>query len=123
MAKIILTNNASAEVADGKFEGIKNIADGGTCVDISDVSDGKFALLLKNAAATDTAIVFTIKAGDGIQGVNDLTVSVAKGAMAAVSIETGRFKIVKGENKGKVRILANTSTSGSAALAAVLVLP
>lgn len=49
----------------------------------------------------------TIKAGDGIQGVNDLAVDAGN----SVVIESGRFKKMYGTNKGKVLILGTGSTT------------
>ncbi len=78
-------------------------------------------------ASTDTAIEFagrddktilvinasadcklTVKAGNGIQGVSDMTLDVKKG-VNLLKLESGRFKNVSGENKGKI-VLNSTGT-------------
>lgn len=67
--------------------------------------DDKYLLLIDNAHATVAKDV-TIKAGNGIQGVNDLVLEkLGAGKFTAVTIESGRFKNVTGDNKGKVVIV------------------
>lgn len=63
-------------------------------------------LIVLGSSADVTA---TIKAGDGIQGVSDITVSVGASKMAFVAVESGRFKITKGENAGKIKVMASAS--------------
>ena len=57
-------------------------------------------------AATQTNL--TVKAGNGIQGVTDLVLTVPQG-VSLVKLESGRFKNVSGANKGKV-IVVSTGT-------------
>lgn len=64
--------------------------------------DHKTMILLVNDGSS--AASATIKAGNGIQGVADLTVSLAAGKYTVVSPEAGRFKLVSGTDKGKVLI-------------------
>lgn len=69
-------------------------------------SDDRLILVVENSGSTDGSI--TIKAGDGIQGVNDLTLTV-KAGLNLVKLESGRFKNVTGTNKGKILVRgANT---------------
>lgn len=64
--------------------------------------DTKTVILL---TGTGTA---TIKAGDGIQAVNDVSVAVSENG-TIVELDSGAFKITQGEHKGKVHITgANT---------------
>lgn len=50
----------------------------------------------------------TIKAGTGIQGVSDMTVTASENG-TAIELDSGAFKITTGEHKGKVHITgANT---------------
>lgn len=70
-------------------------------------------LLVNDGTGTATA---TIKAGNGIQGVADLSVSLTAGKYTIVSPEAGRFKLVSGTDKGKVLI-------GGTAKVAVFELP
>ena len=60
-------------------------------------NDNKMTLVIN--AANDSKL--TVKAGNGIQGVADLTVEVPKG-VSVMKLESGRFKHVSGENKGKI---------------------
>lgn len=72
-----------------------------------DQRDDQTILVLSNNGSSPVDV--TIKAGNGLQGVNDLVVSVAAGANA-IKLESGRFKFVSGEHKGK--ILVNAESSG-----------
>lgn len=70
-------------------------------------------ILVVNATQTTT---LTVKAGNGIQGVCDLTLDVPVG-VSLVKLESGRFKFVSGENKGKIVVVsAGTPKVGVAAL-------
>ena len=66
-------------------------------------------------AATQTNL--TVKAGNGIQGVTDLVLTVPKG-VSLVKLESGRFKNVSGANKGKV-IVVSTGTPSVGVVALV----
>jgi hypothetical protein len=87
-----------------------------------DKDDQKILLLLKNnvSNATHTAV---IKAGNGLQGVSDLEVTLAGGAEACVVVESGRFKDVSGDNKGKVNIVSKDTTTGTQIDVRAIVLP
>lgn len=75
-------------------------------------SDEKLILVINAEEGT----TLTVKAGNGIQGVNDITLTVPKG-VSLIKLESGRFKNVSGENKGKVVIVsAGTPKVGIAAL-------
>ena len=73
-------------------------------------------LIVLTSSASVTA---TIKAGDGIQGVSDITVSVGANKTAYVAVESGRFKITKGANAGKIKV----TTSAAGLSAGCIVLP
>ena len=87
-----------------------------------DKDDQKILLLLKNNVtnATHTAV---IKAGNGLQGVSDLEVTLAEGAEACVVVESGRFMNVSGDNKGKVNIVSKDTTTGTQIEVRGIVLP
>jgi hypothetical protein len=87
-----------------------------------DKDDQKILLLLKNnvSNATHTAV---IKAGNGLQGVSDLEVTLAGGAEACVVVESGRFMDVSGDNKGKVNIVSKDTTTGTQIEVRAIVLP
>ena len=87
-----------------------------------DKDDQKILLLLKNNVtnATHTAV---IKAGNGLQGVSDLEVTLDAGAEACVVVESGRFMDVSGANKGKVNIVSKDTTTGTQIEVRAIVLP
>jgi len=92
-----------------------------------DKDDQKILLLLKNniTNATHTAV---IKAGNGLQGVSDLEITLTgtdttAGNEKAVVIESGRFVNVTGDNKGKVVIVSKDTTIGTQIEVRAIVLP
>lgn len=68
----------------------------------------KYVIGIKNAVADTGNKTITIKAGNGLQGTNDISLVLAKGEIAWVALDSGKFKNVYGVNKGKV-ILTGTS--------------
>ena len=87
-----------------------------------DKDDQKILLLLKNnvSGATHTVV---IKAGNGLQGVSDLEVTLEGAAEACVVVESGRFMDVSGDNKGKVNIVSKDTTTGNQIEVRAIVLP
>lgn len=74
--------------------------------------DDKMILVIQATAAT----TLTVKAGNGIQGVADHTLTVPVG-VSLVKLESGRFKNVSGENKGSIVVNAAAAVSvGTVAL-------
>lgn len=65
--------------------------------------DDKTLLLVQNAATSAKTV--TVKAGNGIQGVNDLTVSVPASSTTALVLDSGRYKNVSGADRGKVIVM------------------
>ena len=61
--------------------------------------DDKYLVLIPNASEAKNV---TIKAGNGIQGVNDITTSIAASSYTFIALDSGRFKNVVGADKGKV---------------------
>ena len=77
-----------------------------------DENDDKVVLVINATAATK----LTVKSGNGIQSVCDLTLDVPVG-VSLVKLESGRFKFVSGENKGKIVVVSEgTPKVGVAAL-------
>ena len=75
-------------------------------------ADEKMVLVISATAATK----LTVRAGNSIQGVADLTVDVPQG-VSLLKLESGRFKNVTGDNKGKIVIISvGTPSVGVAAL-------
>ena len=64
--------------------------------------DDKYLILVHNSGTSAANV--TVKAGNGIQGVADLTHSVAASSYATVSLDSGAYKNVSGDDKGKVII-------------------
>jgi hypothetical protein len=91
----------------------------GFLVDVSAAADHKLLLLFSNTSA-DTAYGITVKAGNALQGVSDLAVSgLAASKMAAVAVESGKFKQVSGDYRGKIRVVC----ANNAVKMAAVVLP
>ncbi len=77
-------------------------------------NDNKMILVINNTGSAATTL--TVKAGNGIQGVCDLTLAVPVG-VSLVKLESGRFKFVSGDNKGKIIVVSpGTPKVGVAAL-------
>jgi len=70
----------------------------------------KYVIGIKNAASTAGDKIITIKAGNGLQGTNDISLALAKDEIAWVVLDSGKFKNVYGANKGKV-ILTGTDAN------------
>ena len=66
-------------------------------------NDNKMILVVQNSGSAATTL--TVKAGNGIQGVADLVLTVPVG-VNLVKLESGRFKNVSGENKGKIVVVS-----------------
>ena len=62
----------------------------------------KYVIGIQNASSSTGEKTITIKAGNGLQGTNDISLALAKDAIAWVVLDSGKFKNVYGENKGKV---------------------
>lgn len=69
--------------------------------------DDKLLVIVQNGATSAKNV--TVHHGDGIQGVCDLTASVAASSYTFVNLDSGRFKVMSGDDKGKCLI-----TGGSA---------
>ena len=70
----------------------------------------KYVIGIKNAVSTTGNKTITIKAGNGLQGTNDISLALAKDEIAWVVLDSGKFKNVYGANKGKV-ILTGTDNN------------
>ncbi len=80
-----------------------------------DKADQRILVMLENSSAT-TAYTFTVKKGNGIQGVKDLAVSVGTSSKKVVVLESGAFKNVEGTNIGKVHITGSHADQKVAAV-------
>lgn len=80
-------------------------ADGFT-IDVSAVKDHNLLLVFTNTNASTTARSYTVKMGNGLQGVADLASGdIAAGATGAIVISSGKFENVSGDDKGLIRII------------------
>lgn len=70
----------------------------------------KYVIGIKNAASSAGEKTIIIKAGNALQGTNDISLALAKDAIAWVALDSGKFKNVYGVNKGKV-ILTGTDNN------------
>lgn len=72
----------------------------GAAIDMAGIADQKCLILLQNGTTgTKTA---TIAAGNAIQGVGDLAVSLGDSQTKCVRVDSGRFQNASGANKGKI---------------------
>ena len=69
---------------------------------VTAVADQKMLILLENG--TSATKVATIKAGNGLQGINDITVSLGNVEKKAIVVESLKFVNQSGTNKGKILI-------------------
>lgn len=53
----------------------------------------------------------TVKAGDSLQAVNDEVMAITAGKHHAFSLDSGRFKNIRGKNAGKVVMVPDGSMS------------
>lgn len=77
-------------------------------------ADNRTAFLIENTASSEGSITF--KAGDAIQGVEDVVVTVAASSKAVVWIDSGFIKNVANANKGKVIAIPSATTMHLAAV-------
>lgn len=103
--KLTSFNTFIKETADTDFAAI-DASDGAYFVMAK--GGDKYVIGIKNAVADTGNKTITIKAGNGLQGTNDISLVLAKGEIAWVVLDSGKFKNVYGVNKGKV-ILTGTS--------------
>lgn len=104
MAKSVITtieleeyNNAIEVVSENFFTAID--AENGTCYEHRE-RDDKYLIIAQNTGASPATL--TIKKGNGIQAVVDKVISISAGSTVCITLESGMFKNVSGEDKGKV---------------------
>ena len=82
-----------------------------------DGADERIVVVVQNTATetkndagevTDTGERhLTVKAGNGLQGVVDITLTVPADSINLLKLDSGRFKNVSGANKGKIVVVAD----------------
>ena len=100
-----------------KFNEVSALASGvdasnGAKISFSGCDDSRMVLIIENKGSA--AATVTVKAGNGIQGVNDLTMTVNAGSVNALTVESGKYMAVSGEESGYVTV------SGAVNVTAVL---
>lgn len=101
-----ISNYNEAVVMDGLASKIDAT---GVAEIMCDAADHKKLVLAYNSDPSNAAEI-TVKAGNGLQGVADYTAEIPANTYAILCLESGRFKNVSGENKGKIIITTSAST-------------
>ncbi len=70
---------------------------------------GRNLIVFAANSSSSAAANLTIKKGDGIQGVEDLVIPIAAATEIVVRPESGAFKVVSGDNAGKIGFVASAS--------------
>ncbi len=73
-------------------------------------ADGKDEQTTFIVTAT-TACNLTIKAGDSLQGVNDEVIAITANKYHAFSLDSGRFKNIRGDHAGKIVMTPSANCS------------
>jgi hypothetical protein len=109
----------NAGVATGAFV---QIPTNDSCAVDATKDDQKILIQIKNSItnATHTAV---ISKGNGLQGVADLEIAVAQSSTVVTVVESGAFKQMSGDNKGKILIKDKSTTNTNALQVAAVVLP
>jgi hypothetical protein len=102
--KLTSFNTFIKETADTDFAAIDTSA--GAYFVMAKGGD-KYVIGIKNASES-AAKTITIKAGNALQGTNDISLALAQNEIAWVALDSGKFKNVYGENKGKVILTGTT---------------
>ena len=77
--------------------------------------DDKLVLLAKNSNESKVETL-TVHHGNGIQGVADLKIQIQPKGRCFITLDSGRFKWMSGENKGKILF----SSTGNITVAAIV---
>lgn len=80
----------------------------GAKVNYGNKSDGSILLMITNGGSAG-AKKATIVKGNGLQGTEDLEISVAQGKTVAIVIESGKYMNVSGEYKDQVIVKGETT--------------
>ena len=68
---------------------------------ITAAADQKMLIILEKITSAGDIV---IKAGDALQGVSDLNVTFSAVGTKVLTVESGKYLITKGANKGKIHI-------------------
>jgi hypothetical protein len=113
----VITRNAGVE--DGAFV---QCPTNDYCAVDAGKDDQKIEIRVKNAItnATHTAV---IAQGNGLQGVADLEITIPALKTYVTVVESGAYKQMSGDNKGKILIRDKSTTNTNALQVAAVVLP
>ncbi len=99
-----------------KISDVNELSKGVTFVAATSVVDGfkldfmgkdfKTLILVEGGTAEGT---ITIKKGDGIQGAGDVTYTVGATGLFGITVDSGAFKQVTGENRGSVVVIPSST--------------
>lgn len=104
MAKVEIKNTSLARnEAKEVLSAVAVDATAGASVDYTNMSDGRIFLMFTNSNASAAKKV-TILKGNGLQGTEDLEISIPASKIYGIVIESGKFANVSGDDKGKVVI-------------------
>lgn len=78
-------------------------------VDVAQSQDKKVVFIADNSANTSGSATVTVKAGQNVAGVNDLTLTVGKGEKAFFQLDSNAYMNASGANKGKIVITVSTT--------------
>ena len=101
-------NDFNDYVILNEFVSVATPADG-ALIPFND-ADHKTVVIIKNSNAASQTVTF--KAGNGIQGAQDMNLTIPTGKTILVSLESGKFKNVSGEDAGYVLMTASSADIG-----------
>lgn len=119
MAATAITNTVITRNASTALPATAAVAANEGALVTYDKDDQKIMLILENASAT-TTLTAVISKGNGLQGVKDLEVTVGTSSKVVAVIESGAYKNVSGDNKGKVLIKDKVTTATTLKVAAIV---
>ena len=77
-----------------------------------DGNDGKILVMMENTGSGEESV--TVKAGTSIQGVRDAVFTIGTAVKYGFVLESGKFKVMNGENKDCILIDASANVKISA---------
>lgn len=86
----------------------------GAGIKFSNKSDGKILIIIENSGAAEGTA--TIEAGNGLQGVEDLVLTIGNGKKVGIVVESGKFVKMTGENRGLVVVKGSSADIKVAAI-------
>lgn len=119
MAATAITNTALTRGTGAAFPTTAAVAANAGALIPAGYEDSKMLIILENSD-TDTTATAKIVKGNGLQGVADLSVSVEPSSTSVVVVESGGFKDVSGDDKGKILVIDNDTTATTLKVACIV---